>query len=199
MARPRSGWCGAAGRATPSDSHPPRGHAPGWTPLDAGVRAAVQPGVQTCGWVSTPEAAGVRCGVHCPDALGWSVSTVSARVSAWPCDQMPSDWHPPWLLGVRQYCTLSVRTPPQHRPARCLVSAAVSTHAGRVSTVVSALSAPRPDTATIPTADRTAGRPGRPTVRPSPTRASPRSIELGQAADGQSAAGYCWALHHRQP
>jgi hypothetical protein len=70
MARPRSGWCGAAGRATPSSSHPPRGQAPGYTPVAAGVRAGCParcpgswPGVHA-------EGAGVRCGGRCVDTPG---------------------------------------------------------------------------------------------------------------------------------
>jgi hypothetical protein len=58
--------------------------------------------------------------MRCP-LYGRPGRSVSAPVSAWPCDQMPSDLHPPWLTSVQECCILPVHTPTQYRPAGCPV------------------------------------------------------------------------------
>jgi hypothetical protein len=106
----------------------------------AGVRAGC-PG-RCPGWrlVSSPEAAGVRCGVHCADAPGRSVSAGSARGVRLA---MRPD-------AERVASALAARRAAVPRPARPHCSAAPSgrvsglgpwcpPHAGRVSIVVSAL------------------------------------------------------------
>jgi hypothetical protein len=158
MARPRLRWCGAAGRATPSSSHPPRGPAPGWPPLDAGVRAAVQPGVRGRGRVSTPEAQGSgvvsaawtppdgRCphGPHgCPHGRATRGPAIRIRPGCSPCGAAA--------------CCLSALLHRTVRPVSRLGRGVHRTPDG--CPVVSALSASRPHTATMPP------RPGRPGVR----------------------------------
>jgi hypothetical protein len=102
----------------------------GWTPgrrCPSGVSGQVSRIVARCP-LRRPPVSGAVPTARTPGR------SVSAQVSAWPCHRMPSDSHPPWLIGVRQCCILPVRrlrttVRPGGRSAF-----AVSTHAGRVST-----------------------------------------------------------------
>jgi hypothetical protein len=174
-----------ARRHLPGASHPLAATWTGWTPLAAGVRVAVQSGVQSRGRVSIPEAAGVRCGVHCVDAPDGRClqgphgcphgrATGRAAIRIRPGRSACGSAAP-----ARPHCS-------RHCPARCPAWAAVSTaRSSRVHRGVrtGGVATARGHDAV---AHRTAGQSGRPAVRPAPCTGQATWTALGQAADGQS-------------
>jgi hypothetical protein len=171
--------CSAGGKPTrpPTRRHLPVATISGWPPGRGGP-----PWPRVSGQVSRLAAGcplrGRRRPVRCP-LPGRPGQSLSAQVSAWPCDQMPSELHRPWLLGLRLCRSLPVRTlrgtvQPGVRPRpRCPPHARRRVHRGvRTGGVATAR-------ATMPSrTGRLDGHAVR-TVRPSPARASVRSTELG--------------------
>jgi len=133
--------------------------------------------------VSILKAASVRRGVHRADALTAGVHGVrtgcpQGRATGCPairicpgCSACGSARACPSAV-LRGTVQPGVRSRPRCPP-----------HAGRVSTAVSALLAPRPYTATTPTADRTAGRLGRPDC-PSTTRTRQSGVDRAWTSGG---------------